>query len=71
MYSLEQLFKDSNHNSSLFSNEAVHVIESKIYTKTVKGTDVPYIECLVRQKEIKLTPEEAVRQLYIHTLKVC
>lgn len=68
MYSLEQLFKDSNHNSSLFSNEAVQAIENKIYIKTVKGADVPYIECLVRQKEIKLTPEEAVRQLYIYTL---
>ena len=36
--------------------------------KNVKDKDVPYIECQVRKKEIKLTPEEAVRQLYIYTL---
>lgn len=30
--------------------------------------EVPYIKCLIRGKEIKLTPEEAVRQLYIYKL---
>ena len=28
----------------------------------------PYIKCLVRKKDIKLTPEEAVRQLYLMVL---
>lgn len=68
MYSLDELFKDSKHKRSLFSNNAVHAIERAIYTKTVKGADVPYIQCLVRGKEIRVTPEEAVRQLYIYTL---
>lgn len=68
MYTLSTLFQDSSHSSSLFSEDAVHAIESKIYTKTVKGTEVPYIECQVRHKAIRLTPEEAVRQLYIYNL---
>lgn len=68
MYSLKELFKDSNHKVSLFSDEAVQAIESAIYTKNVKGVDVPYIHCSVRGKEIKITPEEAVRQLYIYVL---
>lgn len=68
MYSLEDLFKDSNHSSTLFPPEVIRAVEDKIYTKTVKGVEVPYIECLVRGKEIKLTPEEAVRQLYIYML---
>lgn len=68
MYTLSTLFQDSSHSSSLFSEDAIHAIESKIYTKTVKGVDVPYIECQVRHKAIKLTPEEAVRQLYIYNL---
>ncbi len=68
MYSLDELFKDSAYKGSLFSDDAIHTIESAIYTKTVKGADVPYIQCLVRGKEIKVTPEEAVRQLYIYTL---
>ncbi|WP_292851110.1 N-6 DNA methylase [Nostoc sp. NMS8] len=29
---------------------------------------MPYIVCLVRQKAIKLTPEEAIRQLYLQVL---
>jgi type I restriction enzyme M protein len=36
--------------------------------KSTRGIDAPYIKCLVRGKEIKLTPEEAVRQLYIYKL---
>lgn len=68
MYSLDELFKDSTHKGSLFGGTVVHAIENAIYTKTVKGVDIPYIQCLVRGKEIKVTPEEAVRQLYIYTL---
>ena len=68
MYSLEELFKDSAHKGSLFSGRAIQAIESAIFTKTVRGVEVPYIQCLVRHKDIKLTPEEAVRQLYIYTL---
>ena len=29
------------------------------------GKEVFYVKCLVRDKEIKLTPEECVRQLYL------
>lgn len=68
MYSLDKLFKDSTHKGSLFSDSAIQAIEKAIYTKTVKGAEVPYIQCLVRGKEIKVTREEAVRQLYIYTL---
>lgn len=69
MYSLETLFKDSIHKGSLFKSNAIAAIENAIYTKLVKGIEVPYIKCLVRDKEIKVTPEEAVRQLYIYTLE--
>lgn len=33
-----------------------------------KGVDEQYVECIIRHKEIKLTPEELVRQLYTHRL---
>ena len=68
MYSLEKLFKDSAYKDSLFSDEAIQAIENAIFMKTVRGVETPYIHCLVRHKDIKLTPEEAVRQLYIYTL---
>ncbi len=68
MYSLDELFKDSTHNCTIFSEDAINTVQEAIFTKEVKGVDVPYIKCLVRNKDIKLTPEEAVRQLYIYTL---
>ncbi|MBQ9565668.1 MAG: N-6 DNA methylase [Synergistaceae bacterium] len=68
MYSLEDLFRGSGRDGSVFDAFAIRAIENAAYTKTAKGTEVPYIQCLVRKKEIRLTPEEAVRQLYIHKL---
>jgi type I restriction enzyme M protein len=43
-------------------------LENRIIVKDVRGKATPYVKCLVRKKEIKLTPEEAVRQLYIQLL---
>lgn len=36
--------------------------------REVRGKPIPYLKCYVRNKEIKLTPEEVVRQLYIMVL---
>ena len=68
MYKLDDLFKDSIHKGTLFSDEAISAIEAMIFMKKVRGNDSPYIKCQVRNKDIKLTPEEAVRQLYIYSL---
>ena len=65
---LNDIFKNTSYDDTLFSDEAITAIESAIFMKTVKGVEVPYIKCLVREKEIKLTPEETVRQLYIFKL---
>ena len=65
---LTELFHNTNYDYSLFSDAAKANIESRIFTKTVRGAEVPYIVCAIRHKEIKLTPEEAVRQLFIHKL---
>ena len=68
MYQLAELFRNSTHDYSAFTPETVSAIESLIYTKTQRGREVPYIRCIIRDKEIRLTPEEAVRQLYVYTL---
>lgn len=68
MYSLAAVLKDSAHKSTLFSDNTIQEVEKMIFTKPVKDIEVPYIKCQVRGKDIKLTPEEAVRQLYIYTL---
>ena len=65
---LNEIFKNTSYDDTLFSVQATAAIESAVFMKSVKGVEVPYIKCLVREKEIKLTPEEAVRQLYIYKL---
>lgn len=62
---LNELFKNTIYDDTLFSAEAKSAVESRIFMKSVRGLEVPHITCAVRDKEIKLTPEEAVRQLYI------
>ncbi len=62
------VFKNTSYDDTLFSEEAIKNIESAIIMKSIKGIETPYINCLVRNKEIKLTPEEAVRQLYVYKL---
>ncbi len=54
--------------TSLYDN-AVQRLEERIKVKTnKKGVDEPFVTCIVRDKEIKLTPEEVVRQLYAERL---
>lgn len=65
---LNELFKNTSYDDTLFSDEAKRALEAQIIMKTVRGTEVPYIRCAIRDKEIRLTPEEAVRQLYLHKL---
>ena len=65
---LFEILKDSNYDLSLFSNVLIQQFEDSIFTKETKAGNVPYIKCVVRNKDIKLTPEEAIRQLYLLTL---
>ena len=65
---LNELFKNTTYDDTLFSTEDKSAVESRIFMKSVRGAEVPYITCAIRDKAIKLTPEEAVRQLYIHKL---
>lgn len=65
---LADILKDSNYKLTQFSDEKVEFLEQNITVRETRGKDTPYIKCLVRKKEIKLTPEEAVRQLYVMVL---
>jgi type I restriction enzyme M protein len=60
---LSSILKDSNYKLTQFSNEQIQALEQKIIQRDNKNGY--YTQCLVRKKEIKLTPEEAVRQLYV------
>ena len=61
---LASIIKDSEYNLSLFSEEYIKDLENNIIDKSGKA----YILCQIRKKEIKLTPEEVVRQLYLMVL---
>lgn len=55
-------------NLSLFSDAGIRHLEQRLIEREgKKGKDV-YVSCVVRNKEIKLTPEEVVRQLYLDVL---
>ncbi|MEI3652728.1 MAG: N-6 DNA methylase [Dolichospermum lemmermannii FEM_B0920] len=65
---LADILKDSNYKLSQFTAEEIAQLEQSIILKSSKSGEAPYTVCLVRKKEIKLTPEEAIRQLYLRVL---
>ena len=65
---LETILKDSQYKLTQFTQGQLEELESKITSKEQKGKTVYFVPCLIRKKEIKLTPEEIVRQLYLSTL---
>ena len=43
---LNTLFKKTSYDTTMFSDDAISAIESAVFTKSVKGTDVHYINAL-------------------------
>lgn len=68
MINLNELFKNTSYEDTLFSEEAKAFIASRIISKKIRDTNVLFISCLSRNKDIRLTPEEVVRQLYVYKL---
>lgn len=66
---LSDILKDSNYSLSQFDSEKIELLEEKIKVKEVRGKEISFVYCLVRKKDIKLTPEEVVRQLYLMVLR--
>jgi len=66
---LASIIKGSNYELKQFNDELINELENKIFLKiNKKGIEEPFVECPIRKKEIKLTPEEVVRQLYLDKL---
>ena len=67
--SLSQILKDSEYRLEQFAPAQIEALENSITVRREKnGKESYYVKCLIRDKEIKLTPEECVRQLYLDTL---
>ncbi|MDR3046484.1 MAG: type I restriction enzyme HsdR N-terminal domain-containing protein, partial [Bacteroidales bacterium] len=64
-----EILKDSDYKQSQFTMFQIQQFEQKVIIRLDKnGNAVPYINCAIRKKEIRLTPEEVVRQLYLDIL---
>ncbi|MDR3111688.1 MAG: N-6 DNA methylase [Elusimicrobiota bacterium] len=69
MLKIESLFKNSKHKCSQFSDEQIKNFEKRILAKKDKNNKESfYINCIIRKKEVKLTPEEVIRQMYLERL---
>ena len=64
----EILKKSSSHGLEMFKPEEIEWLENRIELKKTKVGIGYYADCYVRGKNIKMTPEEVVRQLYAHRL---
>jgi len=60
VFTLASILKDSNYSLSIFMESEIKNLESKIISRDGKA----YINCIIRDKEIQLKPEEINRQLY-------
>ena len=68
MAQFNEIIKGSEYDLSLFTEEQINKLETAIQTKETKSGTQYFLTCQVRKKEIKLTPEEVVRQLYVLSL---
>ncbi|MDR0785129.1 MAG: N-6 DNA methylase, partial [Treponema sp.] len=65
---LNAILKNSVYTLEQFSYEQIKTLEKAVIARETNGKAVYYTNCLVRKKEVKLTPEEVIRQMYLDTL---
>ncbi|EIJ42082.1 type I restriction-modification system methyltransferase subunit [Beggiatoa alba B18LD] len=65
---IQQILKDSNYKLAQFKQSQIEALENQVIEKESKGKTTYKITCAIRNKEINLTPEEIVRQLYLQVL---
>ena len=52
----------------LFSEVEARALDARVVLRENRGKQVPYVTCLVRDKEVQLKPEERTRQLWLARL---
>ena len=66
---LQEILKDGEYKLELFEKDgSIERLEKRVTQKETKNGIAYYVDCLIRGKNIKLTPEEIVRQLYLDKL---
>ena len=61
---IQTILKDTDHHLTLFTEDEIDALRTKVFIKKHRGKDAPFINCIKREKDIQLKPEEVVRQLY-------
>jgi len=64
----QDILNKTDYADKFFAETEKRAINNALVIKQSRGADVPYIQCLIRKKEIKVTPEELVRQLFLYRL---
>ena len=64
MAQIETIPKENYYHPTLFTDDEIKTLHENSFLKTVRGKETLFINCIIRNKEIQLKPEEAVRQLY-------
>lgn len=63
------ILKDTSYKTDQFSKDAIERLNAKIIEKEDKsGKKYAVVNCLVRKKDIRLNPEEVIRQLFVDKL---
>ena len=65
---ISQFVKDSNYDVSLFTQAELETLGANIMTRETNGKTIYNVRCLIRDTDIRLKPEEIVRQLYLRRL---
>lgn len=65
---LDEIFIGTQYSKEIFGDAEIQAIEENITESEGKKGKVYNIKCLIRNKNLKITPEEAVRQLYTYKL---
>ena len=61
---IEKILSDNNYHLSFFKGSDIDELKRRVSIKTIKHKPTAFIQCLLRDKNIQLKPEELVRQLY-------
>ena len=61
---IQTVLSDSDYRLSLFDGGEIADLRARAFTKIARGQASPWVKCIIRDRDIQLKPEEAVRQLY-------
>ena len=61
---IQTILKDTDYHLTLFTEDEINDLRDRIIIKPYRGKETPFVNCIKREKDIQLKPEEIVRQLY-------